>query len=63
MGIHYYIKHQMEAKRKQMVKAATVHGLNSKETVRYSQELDHLMNIYRRVTVNNNTPKIAETIS
>ncbi|MDQ0257262.1 stage 0 sporulation regulatory protein [Evansella vedderi] len=50
----------MEAKRKQMIRSANVYGFTSKQTVQYSQELDHLMNIYRRLTVgtpNNKTER------
>ncbi|UTR09133.1 aspartyl-phosphate phosphatase Spo0E family protein [Evansella sp. LMS18] len=50
MGSHYYLKRQMEVKRKQMVQSAYQNGFTSDETVRYSQELDHLLNIYRRVS-------------
>jgi stage 0 sporulation regulatory protein len=40
----------MEVKRKQMVQSAYKNGFTSDETVRYSQELDHLLNIYRRIS-------------
>ncbi|SDZ17778.1 stage 0 sporulation regulatory protein [Evansella caseinilytica] len=53
MGIQYYLKRQMEVKRKQMIRAAYDSGFTSQETVQYSQELDHLMNIYRRLTSGN----------
>ncbi|ADU29651.1 Sporulation stage 0, Spo0E-like regulatory phosphatase [Evansella cellulosilytica DSM 2522] len=53
MGISYYLKRQMEVKRRQMIRSAKDHGFTSKETIRYSQELDHLMNVYRRLTVKN----------
>lgn len=41
------LTHQIEVKRYQMVQAADVYGYCSKETLRYSQELDQLMNLYR----------------
>ncbi|MDG5786303.1 aspartyl-phosphate phosphatase Spo0E family protein [Evansella sp. AB-P1] len=64
MGIHYYLKDQMETKRSEMIQSAKVHGLASQETVRHSQELDHLMNLYRKLTVRKNTytSKVSEPI-
>ncbi|RKL65626.1 Spo0E family sporulation regulatory protein-aspartic acid phosphatase [Salipaludibacillus neizhouensis] len=43
------LKTQMELKRELMMLSANKHGFTSSETIRYSQELDHLMNVYRRV--------------
>jgi len=43
------LKLQMETKRQLMVVSANKYGLTSSETIRYSQELDDLMNMYRRL--------------
>ncbi|MBU9720826.1 aspartyl-phosphate phosphatase Spo0E family protein [Litchfieldia alkalitelluris] len=51
MGIQYYLKRQMEEKRSQMIQSAQENGFTSNQTVRYSQELDHLMNMYLRLCV------------
>ncbi|SER76074.1 aspartyl-phosphate phosphatase Spo0E family protein [Salipaludibacillus aurantiacus] len=48
MGFKNSLKVQMEAKRKLMIYSANKHGFTSSETIRYSQELDHLMNLYRK---------------
>lgn len=50
MGFRKSLKEQMEAKRKLMIVSANKNGFTSSETIRYSQELDHLMNIYRKIT-------------
>ncbi|MBU9713150.1 aspartyl-phosphate phosphatase Spo0E family protein [Evansella tamaricis] len=62
MGIQYYLIRQMEAKRIQMIHSANEYGLTSKETVRYSQELDHLMNLYRRLTVKKNNNEVYKEV-
>lgn len=49
MHLKQSLKHQMEAKRQLMTVSANKFGLTSSETIRYSQELDKLMNIYRHV--------------
>ena len=54
MGPHYFLKRQIEVKRKQMIQSAHKNGFTSRETVQYSQELDKLMNIYRRLLYNDN---------
>ncbi|UCZ55251.1 aspartyl-phosphate phosphatase Spo0E family protein [Bacillus shivajii] len=50
MGTQALLKKQMETKRSMMIEAATKKGFTSDETVQYSQELDQLMNLYRRLT-------------
>ncbi|PYZ94027.1 Spo0E family sporulation regulatory protein-aspartic acid phosphatase [Salipaludibacillus keqinensis] len=49
MGLKNKLKVQMEAKRQLMIVSANKYGLTSSETIRYSQELDQLMNVYRQV--------------
>lgn len=49
MGFKNSLKTQMELKRELMMLSANKHGFTSTETIRYSQELDQLMNVYRRV--------------
>ena len=49
MGFKQSLKNQMEAKRQLMVVSANKYGFTSSQTIRYSQELDELMNLYRRV--------------
>jgi stage 0 sporulation regulatory protein len=39
----------IEKKRKQMFEIAELYGLNDDKTVNCSQELDHLLNMYRKV--------------
>ncbi|MGE6631138.1 aspartyl-phosphate phosphatase Spo0E family protein [Bacillus sp. NPDC077027] len=52
MNIHL-IKEQLmvsiDEKRKQMVEAAQVEGYTGKTTIKYSQELDNLMNEYQHL--------------
>lgn len=50
MGFKNSLKLQMESKRQLMMLSANKHGFTSSETIRYSQELDQLMNVYRKVT-------------
>ncbi|WP_179298733.1 aspartyl-phosphate phosphatase Spo0E family protein [Evansella halocellulosilytica] len=57
MGIHAILKKQMETKRSMMIEAAKRKGFTSDETVQYSQELDQLMNLYRRLTEKRSQPQ------
>ncbi|WP_280768742.1 aspartyl-phosphate phosphatase Spo0E family protein [Salipaludibacillus daqingensis] len=50
MVLKQSLKSQMEAKRQLMIVSANKYGFTSSETIRYSQELDQLMNVYRRIT-------------
>lgn len=43
------LRYQMEAKRQLMIVSANKFGFTSSETIRYSQELDQLMNVYLHV--------------
>lgn len=39
----------IEKKRAELIKAASANGLTSTVVIRYSQELDHLLNEYNRI--------------
>ncbi|MEI5906727.1 aspartyl-phosphate phosphatase Spo0E family protein [Bacillus spongiae] len=40
---------KIEQKRLDLFKVASLHGLNSSEAIRYSQELDELLNCYNEL--------------
>ena len=47
----------IDEKRKQMVEAAQVEGYTGEKTIKYSQELDNLMNEYQHLLfMRNNLP-------
>lgn len=41
----------IEKKRAELIQVATVYGLTSSVAIRYSQELDHLLNEYNRIYI------------
>ncbi|WP_066320982.1 aspartyl-phosphate phosphatase Spo0E family protein [Bacillus sp. FJAT-29814] len=43
----------IEKKRAELIKAASANGLTSTVVIRYSQELDHLLNEYNRIFLGN----------
>jgi len=47
MGMENYLIQQMEVKRKEMIRSASIYGFTSSETVTCSQELDRLINTYQ----------------
>jgi hypothetical protein len=50
----------IEMKRSEMLKLADIHGLSAIPTLRCSQELDHLLNLYNyHNTVSNTARKIS----
>ncbi|MCR6110140.1 aspartyl-phosphate phosphatase Spo0E family protein [Bacillus sp. A301a_S52] len=59
MGFEHSLKEQMEVKRALMIVSANKYGFTSSEAIRYSQELDQLMNIYRKVTEGNKTTPVS----
>lgn len=42
----------IEKKRAELIHAAVAYGLSSSLAIRYSQELDHLLNEYNRIFIN-----------
>ncbi|MEH7374448.1 aspartyl-phosphate phosphatase Spo0E family protein [Neobacillus drentensis] len=42
----------IEKKRAELIQVAITNGLTSSVAIRYSQELDHLLNEYHRVFIN-----------
>ncbi|MBT2735656.1 Spo0E family sporulation regulatory protein-aspartic acid phosphatase [Neobacillus sp. C211] len=42
----------IEKKRAELIQVAITNGLTSSVAIRYSQELDHLLNEYHRVYIN-----------
>lgn len=47
-----YLLNVIEKKREELVKIAVKNGLSSSAAIRYSQELDNLINIYNRIYLN-----------
>ncbi|MEH7126868.1 aspartyl-phosphate phosphatase Spo0E family protein, partial [Neobacillus drentensis] len=43
----------IEKKRAELIQVAITNGLTSSVAIRYSQELDHLLNEYHRVYIKN----------
>lgn len=43
---HHTLLAEIEQKREELVKVATKNGLTSSLAIQYSQELDHLLNVY-----------------
>ncbi|MBM7097558.1 aspartyl-phosphate phosphatase Spo0E family protein [Bacillus sp. H-16] len=50
MVLLHDLKRYVEDKRQLMMLSAKKNGLTSEETVRYSQELDELLNLYQQYT-------------
>ena len=44
----------IEKKREKMMNLATKYGFHAKETIRCSQELDELINLYQHISTNEN---------
>ncbi|MCD8510217.1 MAG: aspartyl-phosphate phosphatase Spo0E family protein [Bacillus sp. (in: Bacteria)] len=53
MGNKKQLLKQMEEKRIQMMRSAINYGFTAEQTIQYSQELDHLMNLYDRMSITN----------
>ncbi|WHY02763.1 aspartyl-phosphate phosphatase Spo0E family protein [Neobacillus sp. DY30] len=67
--VYFMIKQEMikkiELKRSHLIQAACQHGFTSPLTIKYSEELDHLLNLYakkqiivykeQKITASNNT--------
>lgn len=55
-GISHVLKQDLlnviEKKREELIKIAVTNGLRSSVAIRYSQELDNLINIYNRIYLN-----------
>ncbi|MFP7296625.1 aspartyl-phosphate phosphatase Spo0E family protein [Neobacillus niacini] len=51
------LEEAINEKRDEMIKIGMTKGLSNKETIICSQELDNLLNEYRRLTVNQGRPK------
>ncbi|WP_026688894.1 aspartyl-phosphate phosphatase Spo0E family protein [Alteribacter aurantiacus] len=50
MVLLHDLKRYVEEKRQLMILSAKKNGLTSSETVKYSQELDELLNLYQNYT-------------
>ncbi|TDL74323.1 aspartyl-phosphate phosphatase Spo0E family protein [Neobacillus sp. YX16] len=51
------LEEAINEKRNEMIKIGMTKGLSNKETIACSQELDNLLNEYRRLTLNQGMPK------
>lgn len=47
--VHLDIIEEIKAKRELMIKSANAYGFTSEETIKYSQELDELINEYHKL--------------
>ncbi|WP_096439927.1 aspartyl-phosphate phosphatase Spo0E family protein [Alteribacter populi] len=60
MVLLHDLKQYVEEKRQLMIRSASLNGFTSEETVRYSQELDELLNSYQQLTNRQNINKSVE---
>lgn len=51
MYSHQSLKLYIETKRRDMIEAAIHYGMSSEVTIKQSQELDELLNQYRRILI------------
>jgi hypothetical protein len=57
MAFQQNSKFYIESKRRDMIEAANLYGINAKITIKYSQELDELLNQQWRLVFKNKEKK------